>query len=422
MRRLLLLSALALAAGAGLLRVLQHDAGYVLIVVGDKTVEMRFWFAVIVIVVLWLVAWLCKGLLSGLWRFLTGGWRAAKGRRQRKIDQRAYRGLIHFIEGNWYGAKRDLLRSAKVTPQPLVHYLAAARSAYELGESETARELLLEANKFSRGNELAVALSQARLQLLDKRYEPCLATLNRAKTLAPHHPVILRLLHDVYLALQDWRALAFLLPELVQHKVLPVDEVDVLEERIYFEQMRAIGRKLANSGGSKAHKQEELLSELDGLWHRVPKLLKNKTNLVVLYCGLLINHGQHQRAEKVLGDALKKHRDDRLIELYGLVQGRDYKAQLQQGQAWLQKDPENPHLLLALGRISLRNELWGQAKDYFQYSLKLQPLPATYAELARLHAYLGEHEKSTELYQAGLLMTTNGLPNLPMPHLTVTQQ
>ena len=71
--------------------------------------------------------------------------------------------------------------------------------------------------------------------------------------------------------------------------------------------------------------------------------------------------------------------------------------------------------MLCLGRLSLRNDLWGQARDYFETSHRLQPNAETCAELARLLFSLGEREKSAQYYREGLLLRETDLPDLPLP-------
>ena len=51
---------------------------------------------------------------------------------------------------------------------------------------------------------LAVALTQARIQLVDGKFEQCIATLQRGRREAPGHPVVLDL-RQAYLALNDWQ-------------------------------------------------------------------------------------------------------------------------------------------------------------------------------------------------------------------------
>ena len=69
-----------------------------------------------------------------------------------------------------------------------------------------------------------------------------------------------------------------------------------------------------------------------------------------------------------------------------------------------------------MGRLSLRNNLWGKARDYFETSHRLQPSAETCAELARLLFSLGERELSAQFYREGLLLRETNLPELPLPH------
>ena len=69
----------------------------------------------------------------------------------------------------------------------------AARSAYEMGDRAEADRLLALASKTTPDSELAVALVQARMDLLSKNYDQCLANLLRIKNKAPQNPVVLDL-------------------------------------------------------------------------------------------------------------------------------------------------------------------------------------------------------------------------------------
>ena len=69
----------------------------------------------------------------------------------------------------------------------------------------------------------------------------------------------------------------------------------------------------------------------------------------------------------------------------------------------------------ALGRLNLRNHLWGLARDYFQRSLAVQQNAETFAELARLLNSLGDTQRSMEVYQAALQLSVPALPDLPQP-------
>lgn len=138
-------------------------------------------------------------------------------------------------------------------------------------------------------------------------------------------------------------------------------------------------------------------------------------DIIIEYTNSLLSLGEGSEAEVLLRKSLQKNWDNRLVERYGLVEGQDTSRQLLQAENWLKERPGNATLLLALGRLAMRNKLWGKARDYFSSSLKIHGSAGAYAEMARLLAHLGEHEKSTEYYQQGLLNFTGVLPELPLP-------
>jgi len=412
MRRVLLGIAIALLAGAGLLELIEKDSGYVLISLGKTSVEMSFWVALTIVLLLLGVSW------SG-WRLLRGGYRTSQRAvnsllfgHTRRAQKRTARGLIDFMEGNWKQAHRLLLRSVGNAETPLINYLAAARSAYEFGDQDEAFRLLHRAEDSAPGSTLAVALTQARMQLLGKKYEQCVATLERAKRAAPKHPVVLDLLRQVYVAVSDWQGLEKLLPQLRRYKVGKTEALDQLEQRLY--------RALLQEAGDQAKRQQgkERLATLEKQWYSFPTVIQRQIPMVATYVEQLIANQGDEEAELILRKTLQRQWDERLLRLYGKVKGRDVQRQLLTAESWLKERPGNAGLMLTLGRLCLRNQLWGRAREYFESSLRLQKDAEVFAELARLLAHLGEHEKSTEFYQQGLLLTTHGLPELPQPHLS----
>lgn len=434
MRRIALYSALALLLGAALLRMLQHDAGYVLIAVAGKTIEMRFWFALFLVIIIGVVVmWVLRTLLRVI-RAVSGGWSLAMANRARRGELRTNTGLIQFIEGDWLGAQKSLLKAAKDVDEPLVHYLAAARSSYETGNFEKAENLIAKAQKIAPDDNAVIAISQARMLFLSEKYDQCLSILHGIKTSTPNHPVVLSLLQKSYLAIGDWLSLEGILPSLKRQQVLPDDEWLQLQTRVYLHLLEAAGKiepvktlmsKVPIVKGEGVKEQGDTLSEtvskptnpLDAVWQRAPKNLKQTSSFVALYGRMLLNAERHEDAQLLLRNALKKQWSDAVVEIYGLTMPVDFKTQLRVLEGWLKIEPENATLHLALGRVCLRSELWGQAKGYFQSSLTFKQLPTAYAELARLQAALGEQEQSALSYEKGLLMTTNGLPDLPLPSL-----
>jgi HemY protein len=88
---------------------------------------------------------------------------------------------------------------------------------------------------------------------------------------------------------------------------------------------------------------------------------------------------------------------------------------LQNAEVWLNARPNDAQLLLALGRISLRNQQWGKARKYFEASLREQAGTEAFAELARLLHSLKEQEHSPQFLQEETRLISLALPDFPQP-------
>jgi HemY protein len=401
-------SLIALLGGAWLFEKIASGSGYILIAFGNTAYEMSFWTGVGLLVGSLLVLLLTVWLVNSLIRVFGGSARRLMNVGRRNNQQRTARGLIDFIEGNWKQARHHLLKSVNQSETPMINYLAAARSTYELGNHKEATELLHLAQKSSPDSVLAVALTQARMLLVDKKYEQAMANLKRARDIAPHHPVVLELLYQIYFHLREWPALKELIVDLRRYKILEESEVQALEVNIYTE-------LLIKAGG----KGDSTL--VDQQWENVPKALRRETPVFLAYVKQLIIVNDQSRAENLLRKQINQQWDDELINFYGRIVGKDPKRQLLFAKDWLQGRPGNANLLLAMGRLALANHQWQEARDYFYASHQLKKQSETSGELARLLHALGQTEEAAKYYQQALAQSAHALPNLPLPEPEPTQ-
>ena len=372
-----------------------QDPGYVLISYDRFRYESSFWIFLGLIACLWLLAMVVHWVLGLLHTSgaLVNPW--SRRHRERRVSKASRSGLRELAEGQWSHALGHLRSAAEHDHQPLVHYLGAARAANELGEHDQSDELLRKAREREPESGLAVGLTQAQLQIARGQYREARETLNALHSEHPRHAYVLTLLQQLYVQLQDWSALCRLLPELRKHRVLPPARLSELE-------LLAWTAALEQSGQAATTSNEDALQALNQKWHAVPSGLRTESLLVRAYADGLSRLGADAKAEEVLYAALKRQFDDRLVERYGRVRGQDAARQLANAESWLKAHPENAELLLALGRLSMRNALWGKARDYLEASLRFEHRPETCAELARLLAQLGDNERSNRLFQEGL--------------------
>lgn len=408
---LLLIILLALLVGTGLSLGFQYDLGYIRISLGNYLIETNFWVGLALLILVVVLIVVALGLLRRF-RHGTGlmtGW-LARGS-ERRARRRTTQGLLALAEGNWPRAHKMLTAGASNADTPLINYLAAAQASFETGDHDAVDELLRKAFESTPGSDMAVGITQAQLQLAGNRLEQALATLIRLRKQSPHHPFVLKLLKNTYLRLEDWRELSKLLPELQKRAVLPAEELNELQRLVWKNLLQCAADDCRRN---QKDDPEASLEPLTRLWDELPGSLRRDEFTIRDYARLLADLGDEAQTETLLRKVLRNHWSDELINLYGRVKGLKPDEQLLMAEQWLKDRPNNAELLLALGRLSLRNELWGKAREYFETSLKLRRSRETLAELSRLNGHMGEEEASVKLMMQGLARD-NGLPELPMP-------
>ncbi|MGB0205614.1 MAG: heme biosynthesis HemY N-terminal domain-containing protein [Neptuniibacter sp.] len=410
MKKLFLLLLIMLAAGAWLGEKMIKDSGYVLVAYDQTTIETSLWVLVVLIAVSFVAFHWLVNLITRT-RFPTAKLHAWKEHRNQRISRRkTLKGLTLLSEGNWAQAQKQLAQAAEKSDLPLINYLSAARAAHEQNNDQATDDLLQKARSSTPEAEVTVAITQAEIQLSRGQLEPCLATLLRLRSLAPKNSYVMKLLKDVYLRLNDWKALSKLIPVLRSHQALKEDELNALSRDCY---SHILNESVANLPVETS--DEDRLTALGRAWHELPSEQTLKSDLVQQYTELLVSLGAESRAEQNLRDLIKKNWDEKLVNLYGRVSGENAKKQLDHARNWAKKHTESPALLLTLGRLSMRNKYWGQAVKYFEQSLDLEPSAETLGELTRLLRHLGESDQAQLLLQKNINLVTSGLPELPMP-------
>lgn len=391
----LLLAVLVALFGAVLLALLLlRDPGYVLIAYDVWTVETSLSFFVVTVLLGYLVLYLLGRSLRGIWR-MPGRVRSWRRRQRRERARLAFdRGMLALSEGHWKKAERRLLRQVRGADVPMLNYLGAARAAQHMGETERRDRYLHLAHETAPSTDLAVSLTQAELQIANHQLEQALATLTHLRSAEPNNTYVLGLLVRLYRELRDWPHLRDLLPDLRRQQVLPREDVAELEHKVHTE--------LLNQAAARHD-----LQGLRDAWSQVPKPLQDQEDLLSVYVRNLIELGRSAEAEPLLRTVLRSRWSDGLVYLYGLVQGEDPTKQLAVAEQWAKEHGKSPVLLLTLGRLSLRNRLWGKARIYLESSIGAGPRPETYKELGALLERMGDHDAAMSCYREGMALAVS---------------
>ncbi|MCG6866749.1 MAG: heme biosynthesis protein HemY [Thiogranum sp.] len=392
----LLLALVALIGSVTVALVALPDPGYVLIGYGKYSVETTL----LVFAVVLLLAYFGLRGLAGLWHVPVRVHRWEQRREDRRLQRWFDEATQALSEGRVERAERRLARLLKSGQAPLQAYLSAAQAASQLGADERRDQYLQLALRRQPQAEPSVLIHQAELQLANKQSDQAQTTLARLHKLLPNNPATLRLEMQLYVQQHDWPRLRELLPALRRAQVLDHARWQKLAVQVYREQVLAFSSA----------------SDLDGLnagWKQLPPPVQQDPALLAVYIEQLVRLGAHSRADQLLREHLGRHWDQRLVYLFGDVKDADIAAQQAQGERWLEKHSEDPVLLLALAKISLRNHLWGKARSYLEASIGHEPTPEAYRLLATLLEQIDEPEKAAECYRKGLALGSGGVSRVP---------
>ena len=391
MKVAIVLLLVAVVAGGILGSLFATDPGYVLVAYDDMAWESSIWFAVFVLLLIYVGVRLTMYLITRLGR---GGGQVSRWNQKRKergARNQTVKGLLLMAEGRWADARKLLVGAAPRAETPLINYLNAARASHELGDETERDEFLRQAHETTPGSRFAVGLTQAQLQLNKNQWEQCIASLLPLAKESPRHPLVTSMLLECFEAVGDWDALLDALGGAAKAKVVDADE-------------RARLARAAWIGKLEADPSPKV-------WRAVPSELRKDPQVVLVQANALLAQGDTEAAEAAVRGALSQRWDTALVTLYGQITSPDPERQMAAATGWLKERPNDAELLLTLGRVSLMNGEWNKAREYFEASLNAKSSAAVYGELGRLCTAMGDAGRGSEY----LAQSLDWLPSLPLP-------
>jgi HemY protein len=405
MKRWLFLALLLMGLGGALGLMVVSDPGYVLLSWQQTSVEMGLWLGGVLWLLSLVVAVAVIDLLFKLLGFSSWWARLMNARRQRHSQKAFENGTVRLERGDWRRAERQLFTAARLSTHPLPAYLAAARAAVQGQAWERAEKYLVLAEE--KGSRLPVGLARARLLLAAGRWEQAAVLLGHLQEKHPREEAVRRLRIDVLTRLQRWADLADVLPQ-VQRSGGDDALFATLEQHANREVLGWIGQVAGRA--DKAY----TVRRLQAYWQALPKRLHADADLQAVYAAELVRCGADDEAEALLASTLAKQWSNAGIDVYGRARSTRPDQALARAEGWREAHPDNPALMLALGRLNLQNRRWLEARACFESALALRKSPEAYAELIRLLGQMDERAAQRYVVES-LAPLSARLPDLPLP-------
>lgn len=182
-------------------------------------------------------------------------------------------------------------------------------------------------------------------------------------------------------------------------KVLTAEEYELFEKNLYCEILR--------------HVPNKRLSEIRLIWDQIPRHMKKNPEVVCVYVTQLARYAPvtgvdtTKEMEELIRKTLKSHWQPELAKIYGTLMLANLNRQLVIAGAWLKMYGQKPELLLLLGKLCVRVQLWGKAKDYYAKCLEQGPHPEASLEYGKLLEQLNEPVEAMQKYKEGLMQMVN---------------
>ena len=381
-----------LIAGIVLGPMFAGHQGYVLIQTDTYNIETSVTSLVIMLILLIVVLFAIEWVLRRVFRTgaRTRGWFV--GRKRTRARKQTREGLMKLAEGDYTQVEKLLSRNADHAEQPVVNYLLAAEAAQQRGDDLRVNQYLERASEVADSNQLPVDITRVRIQLARGENHAARHGVDALLNVAPRHPEVLRLAEQAYVKTQAYQSLLEILPSLAKANVYNDEEIQKLQLQAYIGLMN---ERMANGGSL----------ELKSWWNDQSRKTRHETALQVAMIEHLIECNDHDTAQQILVDGLKRKFDERLVLLMPKLKSGNPEQLEKLLNQQIKQHGASALLNSTLGQLLMRHGEWQQASDAFRAALKQRPDAYDYAWLADVLDKLHRPEEAAQMRRDGLLLT-----------------
>lgn len=384
---LVLLGAIGLSLFAG------NNEGYVLIVRPPYRLELSVNLLLALIIISFILLHVVLRLINYAQR-LPGNVKAYKESKRFREGRAALVEALHALAAGRYAqAEKSAGRALELGEDAGMSALVAARASHKLKRRPQRDFYLAEAERLAPEASVARLLTHAESLLDDRQYPQALQILLRLYKSEPHYAPALRLELKVQLHLENWEHVLEVLQQLEKQEAIESWQI-----RQYRQQ--AIIQLL------KRHAND--LESLQAFWNKLPQESQLNPRIAEAAAKAFMQVGQGDQALKILEMSLTKAWDTGLAEMLGDCESSNPIRQLQQAEYWVTVQEGDAGLLLALGRMCIRQQLWGKAQSYLEASISVKPTAKAHFELARMLERRGEMAAANQHYRHSAQLSQTG--------------
>jgi HemY protein len=372
-------SILLASIAVGIALLFLNSTGYVVIFSGRQRIELSLNLLVLIVIGGYLAFYALARLVATLVAIpeRVRAYREEKSRARHR--QSLSDALLAFFQGRYASAEKSAAAALLGEETKGVAAIIAARSAHELGRFNERERFLDEAKGSAPDVDQARLTTLADLLVSQGRHEEALAVLKDLSARDARNLRLLRLRLQAEQALRQWDAVLDTVEALARLGGIGPAEA-------------ATARRAAHLGNLARDSQDG--TALTNYWKQLPSETRNDPIVAATASRYQLALGNPAPAQAIIEQALEREWNPTLVALYGEAAGEDALPQIERAEKWLRAHARDPALLLALGKLCMRQGLWGKAQSYIEASIALEPTRDGHMTLAALMERIGKHQEA----------------------------
>ena len=378
----------AVAVGVALLA--RNSTGYVVIVSAPWRIELSLNLLVFLVVMGYFAFYFLVRLAASLIAIPARVQAYREERTRTRLRQSLDEALLAFFQGRYASAEKSAAAALLGDETKGVAAIIAARSAHELGRFSEREQFLDQAKGAAPEVDQARLTTLADLLVSQGRHDEALAVLKDLSARDSRNLRLLRLRLQAEQALRQWDDVLSTVAALVKLGGIGPAEASGI-------------RRAAHLGNLNRKAQDA--AALAGYWKQLPAEMRVDSAVAATAARYHLALGGNGEAQAIIEQALEREWNPTLVALYGEAAGADALPQIERAEGWLRAHARDPALLLALGKLCMRQGLWGKAQSYIEASLALEPTHDGHMTLAALMEKIGKPQEAVQHFRRSAELT-----------------
>lgn len=361
MKRLLLLLLFILAAVA-LTPMLIGEKGYILIAMGDITIESTVVTASIMLVLTFITLLIALKVFRGGLNISFATWNKITFASRRRALRDLNKGIAAYVLGDYKQSEHLLAKSADASSLEHIAYLVAADAAQKQAlkpNTEHYLALLEKSTNTLKEAGLEAILIKVKLLIGQQNYQHAREVIDQHHKHIGHDARLLSLEIDLSLIEKRFDYVIKQLNSAQKQKTITAETINEWQQQAFY-------------GAFNEQIKQRDNNALMQYWQQLPKKVKQTDAVVLSYCQVLAENNINEPLAKVLLPVIKKGANTQLLKAIRHLPITQANDLITAAQKHLHNDPHNALWLSLVAHFAVFSQQWSLAEKAFNTLVNLE--------------------------------------------------